>query len=121
MHAADYYYSQIRKLPSQDKSYAENVRRAFRAALRDLPSAFVEDVLDFYSTIYTGPKNDFSKTAEHLVFVIELFTGSYDDGNDAFEDAEWDFFRDIIDEHAGELSMDLVTEVMQLILSKGKL
>ncbi len=121
MHAADYYYSQIRRLKSQDKDYRDNVERAFRAALRDLPEAFTEDVFDFYASIYTGPKNDFAETAEHLVFVIELFTDSYNEENDAFENAEWDFFKDIVDEHAGELSMDLVTSVMQLILSRGKL
>ena len=53
--------------------------------------------------------------------MIELFTDSYNEEDNAFADAEWDFFKDIVDEYAGELQMELVTSIMQLILAHGRI
>lgn len=53
---------------------------------------------------------------QHLADLVDLFHVQYDDQNDPLPATDWPVVRDLVDQYAGDLDMELVQYVMERVV-----
>ena len=90
----------------------EHFALAFRGLPRDLLDALLEGLEE---KLATNPEAAVTRCAT-LGSVLLM---DYDGGD--LDEADWDGLRESFSEQGGEIDLDLLTYVMQLVLDKGRL
>lgn len=95
---------------------AESARRFIAASLGFVPEASREAILDsFLSRL----QSDRDAAVAWLGTLCGIFLQDYDGSALGLED--WEELRDIVNEGAGEIDIDLLTYVMSLVVDHGAL
>lgn len=86
-------------------------------------SGILAEVLgDFWQRTYgisLGTDDQRATALKSIVALMALITGEFEETMD-FPDEEWDEIREIISAEAESLDMTILTEIMSVIVSRGK-
>jgi len=127
----------------EDRVIAE-VREAFFDALGPQPEGLKHDIFNHYvKAYYDRPESGrgrFLDAAEGLCPVIDLFRREYGDASRGVEagrepdgerdpydadqglsDEELDFLKIVVDAYAVDIDIDVVTDIMKLLLARGRI
>lgn len=98
------------------KNFIEYAEKSFRM----VPSDMAEEMIDFF----TDDRDELDQVVEKLDDVFDLFIGNGNfEGETVLEGTDWVFLKELINQWATteDLSLDLVTDVMTIVLEKGLL
>ncbi|HUX41483.1 MAG TPA: hypothetical protein VMV83_09990 [Rectinemataceae bacterium] len=90
----------------------EHFALSFRALPRDLLDALLEGVEAWFAADREGAKARCATLGSILLM-------DYDGG--ALEESDWDGLREAFSDAGGDVDLDLLTYVMQLVLDKGRI
>ena len=100
------------------------IREAFFRALEGQPQGLKHDIFNHYVQVYydgPGRAGSFLDAAEGLLPVVDIFHRDFSAEDESLSDAELDFLRTVVDSYAAEIDLELVTDVMNLLLARGRL
>ncbi len=97
--------------PGSD-GYLTALREILARHLSRFSDELVADIFDYA----VGRKSETSESARLIADIIDLLWMEYDDHNDPFSLPEWEYVRDLINENALDLDMDLVQYVMERVV-----
>ncbi len=82
--------------------------------LLPVPEGMAEELADYF-LIYPTGEEALYRSEE----VLELFAGVWQPADSALNGEDWLFLRDLVNEWALELDMDIVTEIMRHVIEHG--
>ncbi|MEX2443156.1 MAG: hypothetical protein WD492_06115 [Alkalispirochaeta sp.] len=104
----------IRKHAAGDTTtFARDLEQRFAKQLSHLPAEAAAELFSHCTTTRT----DGDEQVQVLGDVLDLLHQQYDDEADPLLPEDWVLLREIIDQHAGELDMDLIQYVMERVVS----
>ena len=100
-----------------DPAFQTRAEEMFQAHLRHLPQPFVGELFAY------GIQQVEQESADISIFgeLIDLLWQDYDDRNDPLTAEDWSILRDLVDEHAIDLDMQLVQYIMERIVAHGEI
>ncbi|MFA7566023.1 MAG: hypothetical protein WCY01_03285 [Alkalispirochaeta sp.] len=101
--------------PPDSDGYFRALREALGRHLSQFSDEMVSDTFDF--AIARG--TDTAEAIQLMADIIDLLWMQYDDQNDPFVIQDWEYVRELINENATELDMDLVQYVMERVVDHG--
>ncbi len=104
------------------KKYNYECTEDFMKELEDLfiralgqPDEFSSELLDY---CFPGCQTD-DKYFDKLADMVDIFNLDYDETVDRLEEEDWTYLKDLVNSWALDMDMDVVTYVMQLVVSAG--
>lgn len=102
----------------------EAVREVFVQDMGKVPEDLVRSIylrfLDGFNR--SGrPESEFVEAAYGLGAYVDLFWKEYEEEDHSLSEEDWTFLREEVSGYAGELDLDILTHVMQQIVSRGKI
>jgi hypothetical protein len=94
------------------EAYLTALQDILKRHLSRFSDELVADVFDYA----TGRGGDTAQSARLIADIIDLLWMQYDDRNDPFSLQDWEYVRDLINENALDLDMDLVQYVMERVV-----
>lgn len=94
------------------EEYLTDLREILQRHLSRFSDELVADVFEY--AFSRG--DDTSHSVRLIADIIDLLWMQYDDHNDPFSLQEWEYVRDLINENALELDMELVQYVMERVV-----
>ena len=96
------------------EEFLKELEELFKKAL-GLPEDFSSELMDY---CYPGSEVD-DKYFDKLADMVDIFNMEYDENVDTLEKEDWIYLKDLVNSWALDMDMDLVTYVMQLVVSAG--
>jgi hypothetical protein len=129
MYASNIYSKKLKAIRKKTDEVPEEqlmarVRDAFFSAMGNLPDRMKHDLFNSCVERYVSEKDrykSFFEMAYYLGRLVDLFDRQYDDVNYPLEEADWEIIRILVDENAGEMDIETVQYIMNVLLSKGML
>jgi hypothetical protein len=104
----------------QDPARLEALRRMFFEHLRSMPNELLSDIfMDFLQRYNADGEEGRSRALTWLSGVASLLAGEYD--GTPFPHDDWESLRESVSANAGDMDIDLLTEIMSLILEHDAL
>jgi len=97
----------------------KKIANLFIQSLVTIPEGMGRDLFSYYLARTGKSEENLRNLAYHLVEVVDLFNGEYDDKNNPLDEGEWLIIRDLMNAYAAEIEEDILTYVMALIVEKG--
>ncbi len=124
MNSSRILYRGIEKALKGTDSVEEKRKRIedlFVRSLITLPKGMGKDLFGYYLTRTGKSVENLRNLAYHLIDVVDLFNGEYDEKNDPVDEGEWIVIRDLTNAYAVDIEEDILTSVMALVVEKGYL
>jgi hypothetical protein len=104
----------------QDPAQLEALRRMFFEHLRAMPNDLLSDIfMDFLERYSKDGETGRARAIAWLSGIASLFSGEYD--GTPFSSEDWESLRESVSANAGDMDIDLLTEIMSLILEHDAL
>ena len=127
MPSSDKYKSYLRNIKKKRRTIGtqeirDDIERSFHTCMVDLPETLRFDIVyhmfDSYAREGSEP-DTLLEAGEKLGRIVELFEMDYDAFEDDLADLDWIAVRDVVDEAAQELDVELIQYIMQRIVRRG--
>ncbi len=103
-----------------DRASMEELRAFFGRSLPGLPRELLGDAFQAFLERAGSPgQGDMSASLDWLAGVQSLLSGQYD--GSPFSRADWKEIREMVSANAGEMDMDLLTDIMARVMEHGAL
>jgi hypothetical protein len=101
----------------------EDIHNAFVSCIPDLPENLKHDIAYYFEDICSrvAAKDRISLLGAKLGEVLFLVEGEYDRVEETFDEAEWVYIKDVVDDFAMEIDQQRLTYIMRQIVSRGVL
>jgi hypothetical protein len=125
MQKADKFRSDIdewvrRSSKEPDELKLESLRRLFYRSLHGLPEELLAGTfLNFRDKYLDGKNCGAERALEWLGAVASLYLGEYD--GTKFSREDWRDIRESVSSEAGEIDIELLTRIMELVMENGGL
>lgn len=121
------FLTKIRRFPTSVTGLDDQSRQALESTffrhLPALPGSMGAEV--FSHVLEEAARNPVNTDAagfhQKLADLVDLFWMQYDDQADPLDSTDWEALRDIVDEHAQSLDLELVQYVMERVVSHNAL
>ncbi len=127
MDSSERFYRHLDKMknlssPLTFRNAVREVQSAFEEAMGNvtdqLPEAIYLHFLDSFNQEEL-PEEKFVEYSYRLGPYIDIVWKRYDEKEDPLSEEEWAFLKEAVSDAAGEMDLDLLTYIMQIILDKG--
>lgn len=105
------------------KKYNYECTEEFMADLQELfvkalgqPEDFSIELMEY---CYPGNSSE-DKYFDKLADMVDLFMMDYDESFDRLDSKDWAYLKELVNSWAMDMDMEIVTYVMQLVLSSGE-
>ena len=96
------------------EDFMKDLQELFVRALGQ-PEDFSAELMEYCCPGTVAEDRDFDRLAD----MVDIFSMDYDDSVDRLEQADWAYLKELVNSWAAEMDMDLVTYIMQLVVSSG--
>ncbi|HUX52093.1 MAG TPA: hypothetical protein VMW73_14970 [Spirochaetia bacterium] len=107
---------------SPESEMVSQIRRGFDFCLTSIPAVMRDDIFEYLVGRFADRKTRYTDILQYTDYMgdfIDLLNLDYDEHQDPILTDDWDYVRELMNEFAGDLDMDLVNYVMELVVRKG--
>ena len=127
MDSSERFYRHLDKMKNLSSSLTfrnavREVQSAFEEAMGNVPDQLPEAIYLYFLDSFNQaelPEEKFVEYSYRLGPYIDIFWRRYDEKEDPLSEEEWVFLKEAVSDAAGEMDLDLLTYIMQIILDKG--
>jgi hypothetical protein len=118
----DHSLARLRKQKLPPEEHIRAIRTAFCQNLACIPETARQELFDFYQDrLEAMAGGDIHAWADHLIDIIDLFDGAYDEQQHPLDEEEWDLIQDVVSDCAGIMDEGILFYIMQQIVDRGRL
>ncbi|MBN2651972.1 MAG: hypothetical protein JXR63_06275 [Spirochaetales bacterium] len=121
MLASKFFYKKAKKLifaENPDPNVIVELRDEFESSIKHLPKKMIAEIGDYFFDFRINEYSELIEQVEKMLPVIDLLNNEWEHNNDTMSDQQLIFIRELVNEFAGVLDMDFVTEIMQVMLKR---